>query len=255
MHCHILWGIDDGPERRGDAIDLARAVVAEGTGTVVATPHVNWDWPENDAERIRDRVAEINQALLEEDIPLIVLAGAEVALTRAIEMEDAQLRALTLGGGGWLLLEPPLTPGTAGFDAMFEQIRARGFDIVIAHPERCPAFSKDRARFERFIGQGMLSSVTAGAFSGKFGGPVQRVCAEWHDAGLIHNVASDFHGVTRRRPRLLRELRENGMSDLEIKRVAVDTPRAILDGTPIPVPPRREKGRTAFLGRLRRSHV
>lgn len=139
-----------------------------GTTSVVATPHVSWDWPENDAATLARRVADVNDALQEEGVALEVLAGAEVALTRAVELDDAELRALYLGNGPWLLLEPPMLPASAGFDAMFGMILSRGHRIVIAHPERCPAFHEDRSRLEGLVEGGMLCSVTAQALTGAF---------------------------------------------------------------------------------------
>ncbi len=41
LHCHILPGIDDGPDTIDDALALARAAVAAGTRTIVATSHVS----------------------------------------------------------------------------------------------------------------------------------------------------------------------------------------------------------------------
>ncbi len=39
IHCHILPGIDDGPERLEDSLDMARAAAADGIRGLVATPH------------------------------------------------------------------------------------------------------------------------------------------------------------------------------------------------------------------------
>jgi len=45
LHTHILPGIDDGPATIEGSLELARAAVAAGTSTLVATPHVNWTYP------------------------------------------------------------------------------------------------------------------------------------------------------------------------------------------------------------------
>ena len=38
-HCHCLPAIDDGPRTMADALELCRALAADGVTTVVATPH------------------------------------------------------------------------------------------------------------------------------------------------------------------------------------------------------------------------
>jgi len=52
LHTHVLPGIDDGPGTVEDSIALARAAAADGTTTLVATPHVSWEFPGNDAAAI-----------------------------------------------------------------------------------------------------------------------------------------------------------------------------------------------------------
>ena len=44
VHFHLLPGVDDGPEDMAESVELARAAVADGTTTVVATPHVRTDF-------------------------------------------------------------------------------------------------------------------------------------------------------------------------------------------------------------------
>lgn len=236
IHFHILWGVDDGPRTRSETVAIARAAVEAGTRRVVATSHVSWDWPENDAATLAQRLGDVNEALREEGVPLEVLAGAEVALTRAVELDDTELRALYLGNGPWLLLEPPMLPASAGFDAMFAMIRARGHRIVIAHPERCPAFHEDRSRLEALVEEGMLCSITAQALTGAFGRAVRKFTRGMLRDGLVHNVASDAHDVSRRTPGLLAEMQKAGLSAAESERLGRDSGRAIVDGTPVPSP-------------------
>ena len=45
LHCHLLPGLDDGPRTLEEAIALCRAAADDGTRTLVATPHVNGDYP------------------------------------------------------------------------------------------------------------------------------------------------------------------------------------------------------------------
>ena len=51
LHTHILPAVDDGPRTLEGSLDLARAAVAAGTRTALATPHVNDDHS-IDAERV-----------------------------------------------------------------------------------------------------------------------------------------------------------------------------------------------------------
>jgi len=95
LHCHVLPGIDDGPETIEGSLALARAASAGGTRTLVATPHVNLRYP-NDAATIARLVGELNERLAAERIAIEVRPGAEIALTSAINMAPARLAELGL---------------------------------------------------------------------------------------------------------------------------------------------------------------
>ena len=235
IHCHILPGVDDGPPTMEASLALARAHVAAGVTRVLATPHVTWDIPTS-SEQVATGVAEVNAALAEEGLPLEVLQGGELAITRVAELDDAELRGLSLGGGPWLLVESPLTPSAAGFDNVLHHLQARGHRLVLAHPERCPAFQREPHRLASLVHAGMLTSITAGALVGRFGSTVERYAHELVRDGLVHNVASDAHDTVRRPPGLRGELERAGYGE-HVDWWCDEVPSAIVAGTQIPHPP------------------
>ena len=252
LHTHVLPGIDDGPATVEGSISLARAAAAAGTTTLVATPHVTWDLPDNDAPRIAAGVEALEAELTRAGVEIALRTGGEVAVTRAHGLSEPELRGLRLGGGDWLLVECPLTAVSSGFDTALEAVAERGHRIVLAHPERSPMLQKDADLLRRFVSSGMLTSVTAGALVGRFGSTVKRFALWMLAEDLVHNVASDAHDATRRPPGMREGL---AAADAELPGVAeraewltLSVPRAILDGGPIPeapgpVPaPRRRRG-------------
>jgi protein-tyrosine phosphatase len=255
LHCHVLPGIDDGPETLADSLELCRAAVAAGTKTIVATPHVSWDWPGVTSQVVAEGVDRVNDALRAEGIDLEVRTGAEIAMTRVGDLAEEELMALRLGGGPYLLVECPYSPASAGFDGVLRAIAGRGHRIVLAHPERCPAFLRDPAQLRSFVDDGMLTSITAGSYAGRFGRDVERFARRLLDEGLVHDIASDGHGAGARRPPSIGpELEEAGFGE-SADWHARAVPLAILDGTPLPpAPPRppapRKRG---LLDRLRRA--
>jgi protein-tyrosine phosphatase len=236
LHCHVLPGIDDGPPTMEDAVALVRAAAERGTRTMVATPHVSWSWPENTAASIAGGVTDLQRALAEHGVAVEIVPGAEVALTRAMDLPDDELEGLRLGGGQWLLVECPSTPSAAGFEHELYSLRARGHDIALSHIERIPAFRRDVDLLQRLVDQGMLGSVTAGSFGGHFGRDVQKFSHHIVESGLVHNVASDAHDLVRRPPGIVAELEAAGLGS-KAAWLADEVPAAMLDGSPIPPPP------------------
>jgi protein-tyrosine phosphatase len=235
LHCHVLPGIDDGPDTIEGSLALARAAVASGAETLVATPHVSWRYP-SEAGTIARLTAELNARLQAEAIPLQVRPGAEIAMTRAAELDPAELGRLRLGGGPWLLVECPFTPVATGMDALVLDLQRRGHRVVLAHPERCPAFHRDRRPLEMLVRDGVLTSITAGSLVGSFGGTVQRFAMQLVRDELVHNVASDTHDPEHRPPGTSAELKQAGLEELS-DWLTCKVPAAVLDGGEIPPRP------------------
>lgn len=212
------------------ALALARAAVEAGTTLVVATPHVSSRWADNDALRIANAVLLLRRELEVAGIALDVQQGAEVALTRAVDLPAEELRRLRLPGGRWLLLECPSDGVAFGVDVMLRGLVADGHELLLAHPERIPAFREDPGVLKRLVDDGLRCQVTAGAFTGRFGREVERFSARLLQQGLVHVVASDAHAVTGRPPTMLAELRQAGLSDELVGRLTTAAPAAILAG-------------------------
>lgn len=254
----MLAGVDDGPEQTEESVGMARAAVAAGIRILTATPHVNHRYP-NDAARIDSRVRELDARLKAEGVALELRPGAEVSLGRALETEAEELQRLTLGGGPWLLLEPPFGASVGRVDVLVGEVRARQPHIVLAHPERCQAFHRDPRMLRSLVDDGVLTSVTAGSLVGRFGETVRRFALTLLGEGLVHNVASDAHDRYARPPGIAAALGQAG-ADALAEWLTVGVPAAILDGGEIPARPdvalpRTRGGRAHpwFKGRLSRA--
>jgi tyrosine-protein phosphatase YwqE len=78
IHFHLLPGVDDGPSAVEESIALAEAAVADGTDTVVVTPHVNAQYVADPLE-VPGRARELAEQLWRERVPLAVVPGGEIA--------------------------------------------------------------------------------------------------------------------------------------------------------------------------------
>jgi protein-tyrosine phosphatase len=201
LHSHILPGVDDGAPDIEASIAMARTAAADGIRIMVATPHVSFEY-ELDPMDVGRRVGELNLALARREVPLAVLPGGEIALTRLGTLEPEELRMLSLGAGSYLLVETPYAGATPFLEDVLFDLDLRGFRTILAHPERCAMFDTDRDRLTRLVERGVLCSVNAGSMAGQFGRRVREFTAYLFGAGLVHNVASDAHDNEVRRAEL-----------------------------------------------------
>jgi protein-tyrosine phosphatase len=253
LHCHILPGLDDGPSNLDFSLAMARAAVEAGTQLIVATPHIRADFDVDPVE-IEPRVDLFNERLQRERLPLRVLPGAEIGWATAPELDDTQLARLALGSGKRVLLESPYGKKAVDIESIIAGLAARGFQAVLAHPERCPLFQRDPERLRKIVADGTLCSITAGSMLGRFGEPVRTFTVSMLRDDLVHDIASDAHDHLHRPPNLVEGF-DSVKADLPgiEKHTAwytVTSPVAILAGNPLPKAP--ELGDSPAPSRLRR---
>lgn len=248
LHCHLLPGIDDGPQTVAGAVALARALVAAGIETAVATPHVSPAYP-NTAARIGAAHERLRTALAREDVPLTVLAGAELDLLHARSLPSEELDALHLGDSHALLVECPFAAVAPHFEPMVAELQARGHVVVLAHPERSALFLRDLELLARLVEGGAYASLTAAALAGRFGGTPRRYARRAIAQRLAHDIASDAHDVVARPP-LLRDAVDGAGYGWAADWLLRDAPAAILADAPMPPRPPAPEAPSA-LRRLR----
>jgi len=251
LHAHILPGIDDGPASMGESIELARALAADGVGTVAATPHLRDDHPAVVPQELAGRCKELRAALAAEGVPLDVVPGGEVDLLWAGRASDTELRLASYGQrGGHLLVETPYTPLPRHFEQLLFELEVRGFGLVLAHPERNNGFQAEPERAARLAQRGTLLQVTASSLlepSSASGRAARALVAGGH----AYLIASDVHGLGRHRRVALSE-GERAAAELAPGRsswMVREGPAAVLAGeVPEPPPDGAQRGWRRFLG-------
>jgi protein-tyrosine phosphatase len=198
---------------------------------VVATPHCSRRYPTTP-----DEIERAVSSLRSDGAAVELLAGAEVTHDMALRLPDETLRRLTLGDSRCLLLEAPLEPVIGpDFERCVEGLLARGYRLLLAHPERAPAFRDDPARLSALVSRGAFCSVTAASLSGGFGSAARWFGLELLRDGLVHSVDSDAHHASLRPPGL-----RNGLAaavaelpSLAADWLAHDVPAALVSDAPV----------------------
>ena len=192
LHCHILPGVDDGPETMGESLAYAAAAVGDGASTIVATPHVE----QVDVRELPDRVRELRTALAREGIDLDVRCGGELKPESLGDLSDGDLDLIAHGppGARWLLYEVPFDGVDDAFLAGALELRARGFGLVLAHPERSHGvLTGGLSLLEPVLGGGALVAVNLDPLRGGEGPERERAAEQVLRRGLADVVATDAH--------------------------------------------------------------
>jgi protein-tyrosine phosphatase len=224
LHFHLLPGVDDGPRTLDEAVALARLAVADGTGLVVCTPHAHLA----DVSSLPDRVAELRAALRAERVQLQVAAGGEIRPGTLLEPADLEILAQGPPHRRWLLLETPFDPRFLDrFHADARAFEARGYGVLIAHPERCAELLAPGGGLDERLHRGALLQVNASSLTGAHGRGALEAGFDLLERGLVAALASDAHGL-HRPPSLEAAARLLAARGLDARPLTVDGPRRLL---------------------------
>jgi protein-tyrosine phosphatase len=199
IHFHLLPGVDDGPATMAESVDLAWAAARDGASTVVATPHVRSDYV-TDVWELRDRVRALKAALAEDDVPVSVELGGELGHDMVGRLRQDELQVIAQGPPRrrWLLLETPFAGLTAEFNACADELRDRGFAVVLAHPERSAGvLDAHRAGLDHELAAGTALQLNGGSLAGHNGVDARHNAIRLIELGVATAVASDAHGAAR----------------------------------------------------------
>jgi protein-tyrosine phosphatase len=233
LHSHILPGIDDGARSLEEALELARACAADGIEAIAATPHVRYDFPTT-ADRMEAGVAELRKELGAASIPVEILTGAEIELTRLWQIPSDELMRLTLAGSGrYLLVEFPYRGWPTGLGAAIALLHELGLVTVLAHPER-NAIVQDRPQvLGEAVEAGALIQLTAVSVEGRLGVASRRAAAQLLELGFVSLLGSDAHGPHVRGAGLAAAARAVGDGALA-RYLTREAPEAVVAGEPLP---------------------
>jgi protein-tyrosine phosphatase len=202
IHCHLIPGIDDGPDTWETTLGMARIAVADGIRTVIATPHQLGNYSGNDGETIRRRTAELEHRLQAEGLPLRVLPGADVRIEPELMDELRGGNVLTLADRGrHVLLELPHDLYFP-LEPVLDHLKSAGMTGILSHPERNLALLDQPHLVAALVDYGCLMQITADSLLGRFGSSCRQMSESLLADGCVHFVASDAHGVKSRKPRL-----------------------------------------------------
>jgi protein-tyrosine phosphatase len=201
LHSHIIPGIDDGPKNITQSMKLAQKYREAGYHRVVATPHYVFGSPWMPApEVIRSRVDQLNQAIQDEGLDLIVFPGMEVAMDAQIGLLLDKGRLQTLADKSYVLVETPFQRLPYGWKDLFFDIISRGYRILLAHPERCAQLGARPKLCNEILASGVYFQINWISFLGFYGREVEKLVRYMAKHDHIHCLATDSHDTRARHP-------------------------------------------------------
>jgi protein-tyrosine phosphatase len=236
IHCHILYGMDDGAKTLDESVEMAEMAIADGITHVIGTPHSNAEFNFS-PELVRKRREELQGRVGDR---LKIASGCDFHLSFE-NLRDVQIDSTkyTLNQQNYLLVEFADFAIPPNIDDTLHMLQLLGLKLIITHPERNGLIRHQPEKLWRWLRQGCYVQVTAQSLAGRFGKKTEKVLLEWLDDERIHIVASDAHSLVGRPPKMREAYQVVAKRCGEDRANALfrDNPMAVLEGKPLPYQP------------------
>lgn len=192
MHSHLIPGIDDGAKTLEDATELILALRQMGYEKIITTPHIYQEYYPNSKNVIEAGLEKLRTHLKEQQIEIEIEAAAEYFMDEHFETLLSNRDLMTFGNQYVLVemsffFEPPKI-----LDYIFE-LRAKGYQPILAHPERYLFYTSNFERYETFRDYGCLLQLNLLSILGYYGKPIQQNAYQLLKRGWIDLVGTDMH--------------------------------------------------------------
>ena len=191
IHCHILYGIDDGARTKQEAIDLLKQQKELGFNEIVLTPHYieNTEF-EATIEKKEELIKELEK---ETDVKLYI--GNEVYFSdKTINLLD---KVSTLNNSKYLLIELPMSSKIKDLEEMIFDLTVNKIVPIIAHPERYSYVQDDIKYLDHLKELGVLFQVNYGSLIGKYGKKCEKTAKKLLKKNYISFMGTDIHRIDR----------------------------------------------------------
>ncbi len=205
VHCHLLYGVDDGPDSLEESVEMLRHARQQGIQSMILTPHYRHGMFGYPVERIRRHYEQLVPEA--EKLGIQLFLGCEFHVNSYIVEYIEQKRCLPLAGSNYLLTEYSFETEYSYIIEQTKMLVSYGYIPVIAHVERYGCILKSPQLCEELSRAGALIQINADSVLGMEGGNGKRFCRKALKNRWADIVASDAHGI-RRRACHMRECRD-----------------------------------------------
>lgn len=192
MHSHLIPGIDDGAPDIETSVKLIKELQGMGFRKLITTPHIMADLYPNTPETINKGLDEVRTALAEEGIDIEIDVAAEYLMDETFGLKIEEGNLLTLPGNR-VLVEMSFVSPAPSLDNYLFQLQLKGYQPIMAHPERYLYFKGNLKKYEQLIDQGCELQLNLLSLIGYYGKPIKDTAWKLLKNKMIRYLGTDLH--------------------------------------------------------------
>lgn len=171
MHSHLLPGIDDGAADTAQSAALIQGLQDMGFKKFITTPHIMSDMYPNTPDTINAAFSRL-QSDYGSALPL--RPAAEYFLDESFDGLLQQNQPLLCIANNTVLVELSFVTTSINFKERIFEMQIRGYQPILAHPERYLYFGNSRGMYDELKDAGCQFACNILSFTGYYGkGPVE----------------------------------------------------------------------------------
>jgi protein-tyrosine phosphatase len=192
IHTHVLPGVDDGCRTIEQSLDILRGLADQGITDVICTPHYINETPQTSPRSYNvKQLSELRAAALEIGINLYI--GNEIYIDRDIQKLLKNHRISSLADSKYLLVELPMTGEFPDYEDILINLKHKGWQVILAHPERYETIQSNPTIAKELHGQGILLQCNLGSLVGQYGKEAQKTIKQLAKEKIIFCFGTDVH--------------------------------------------------------------
>jgi tyrosine-protein phosphatase YwqE len=194
IHSHLLPGIDDGVKTIEESVEIIKKFKILGYSKLITTPHIISDSYPNNQKIITKKLNEVKEALREDNIEIILEAGAEYY----VDMEFLQIienDELIPFMKHYILFETSYLSRPIILEHAINLIIKKGFIPVMAHPERYIYLHRNMKLYKELKLQGVLFQVNIKSLQNRYKS-IYKIAVKLINLGLVDFIGSDTHRMS-----------------------------------------------------------
>ena len=194
IHCHIMYGIDDGSKSLEQSIEILKNAYSNGITDIVLTPHyINKSEYNCDNKKKKKILDELISELKKENIDINLYLGNEVMIDPDVSKLIANNKISTINNTKYVLVELPMHYENPNSEKMMFEIIRHGYIPILAHPERYDYVKEDISKLEPYINMGCILQGNYLSLFGRYGDEAKKILKILLKQRKIKILASDIH--------------------------------------------------------------
>lgn len=195
IHCHLIPGVDDGSKNYEESIECIRRMYELGYRKMYITPHFQYPRYPNVEEDIKCRYEDLKKKVKESGVGMeLIGVGGEYRIDDGFKKRVENPCFLKISDK-YVLVELSLHQPRLGIAEVIFELQTKGYEVILAHPERYPYLGSTSQELERLKDQDVYFQINVLSLSGFYGEMARKTGYDLIDRGWVEFLGTDMHNM------------------------------------------------------------